>query len=124
MTTPRLAGPSRYRDQRARAEPLVVAGLRWGLGHLGDLSNVPRQVLLDRVFRRRIRLFVEGDLFIVRLGHDRRLPAWPAANSRRRVKATCKDGPKAARKKAAKVNRLAIVCRKGKVVTTAWALGG
>ncbi|HRY08978.1 MAG: hypothetical protein KDC40_13170 [Actinobacteria bacterium] len=40
------------------------------------------------------------------------------------LKATCKDGPKAARKKAAKVNRLAIVCRKGKVVTTAWALGG
>ena len=38
--------------------------------------------------------------------------------------ASCKDGPKAARKKAAKVNRLAIVCRKGKVVTTAWALGG
>lgn len=40
------------------------------------------------------------------------------------LKATCKDGPKAARKKAAKVNRLAIVCRKGKVATTAWALGG
>lgn len=40
------------------------------------------------------------------------------------LKVTCKDGPKAARKKAAKVGRLAIVCRKGKVVTTAWALGG
>lgn len=40
------------------------------------------------------------------------------------LKAKCKDGPKAARKKAAKVNRLAIVCRKGKVMTTAWSLGG
>jgi hypothetical protein len=40
------------------------------------------------------------------------------------LKARCKDDSKAARKKAAKVNRLAIVCRKGKVVTTAWALGG
>lgn len=40
------------------------------------------------------------------------------------LKATCEDGPPAARKKAAKVNRLAIVCHKGKVVTTAWALGG
>lgn len=40
------------------------------------------------------------------------------------LKASCKDGSKAARKKAAKVNRLAIVCRRGKVVTTAWALGG
>jgi hypothetical protein len=40
------------------------------------------------------------------------------------LKATCKDDSKAARKKAAKVNRLAIVCRQGKVVTTAWALGG
>lgn len=40
------------------------------------------------------------------------------------LKANCKDGSKAARKKAAKVNRMAIVCRDGKLVTTAWVLGG
>lgn len=42
------------------------------------------------------------------------------------LKATCKDGSKGARKKAAKVNRLAIACRSsdGKVVTKAWVLGG
>lgn len=40
------------------------------------------------------------------------------------LKASCRDGSKAARKKAAKAGRLAIVCRDGKVVTKAWALGG
>lgn len=40
------------------------------------------------------------------------------------LQAKCKDGSKAARKKAAKVNRLAMVCRNGKIFTTAWALGG
>ncbi len=40
------------------------------------------------------------------------------------LRTKCKDGSKAARKKAAKVGRLAIVCRNGKVVTKAWAMGG
>jgi len=42
------------------------------------------------------------------------------------LRTNCKPGPKAARKKAAKKNRMAYVCKSsnGKVVTTAWVLGG
>jgi hypothetical protein len=40
------------------------------------------------------------------------------------LSASCRDDSKAARKKAAKAKRLAIICRSGKTVTKAWVLGG
>lgn len=40
------------------------------------------------------------------------------------LRTKCKEGPKAAKKKAAKKNRMAYICGSGKIMTKAWVLGG